>query len=266
MNTKPLVSVIIPCYNAEKFVSQSVYSVINQTYTNLEIIVIDDCSTDGTLDILNNIAVLDSRVVVIRNEYNLKLPATLNVGIAQSRGSYIARMDADDISVENRIQLQLDFLMNNELIDIVGGNISAISENGESLKYVSNQYLAHEDITSNLPIKCTMMHPTIMAKRSFFTDVGDFDKDVSFGEDYDYWIRAWLMGKKFANIPNVLLFYRHHRQAMTGVKYNSKNAKSLRKLKFKFFKKTKNPLFLIGMSVHNKFVQNVIVLSNHFRR
>ena len=100
-NTKnnPLVSVIIPCYNAEKYVESAIRSIMNQTYKNLEIIITDDCSTDDTLEILQKLAKEDSRIKLYKNETNLKIVKTLNNMISQANGKYIARMDADDISL-----------------------------------------------------------------------------------------------------------------------------------------------------------------------
>ena len=107
---KPLVSVIIPCYNAEKYVEEAIRSIMTQTYSNLEIIVTDDCSSDNTLMILETLAAEDSRIKVIKNEKNLKIVKSLNNMIEVAQGKYIARMDADDISLPERIEKQVSFL------------------------------------------------------------------------------------------------------------------------------------------------------------
>ena len=108
---RKLVSVIIPCYNAEKYVEEAVRSIMKQTYLDLEIIVIDDCSTDGTNEILQSLSLEDSRIVFLKNETNLKLIKTLNLGISISKGKFIARMDADDISEPERLVEQVDFCL-----------------------------------------------------------------------------------------------------------------------------------------------------------
>src|SRR5690242_9188533 len=102
-NELPLVSVIIPCFNAEKFVEDAVHSIMQQSYPNLEIIAIDDCSTDSTLNALKKLCAEDARIKLLMNEKNLGLVSTLNKGINSAEGKYIARMDADDISHVNRI-------------------------------------------------------------------------------------------------------------------------------------------------------------------
>ena len=109
-----LVSVIIPCYNAEKYLRESVESIINQSYPNLEIICIDDCSTDSTLAILEELASRDARVKVLHNSRNMKIASSLNRGLEYSTGEYIARMDADDIALPKRIEKQVDYLEKNK--------------------------------------------------------------------------------------------------------------------------------------------------------
>ena len=120
MSQEPLVSVLIPCYNCEKYVEEAVMSIIEQSYSNLEILVIDDGSTDNTGSILQELAQKDSRIRYIKNETNLKLIRTLNKGIDLCRGKYIARMDADDISLPTRIVKQVNFLEKHPDIGIVG--------------------------------------------------------------------------------------------------------------------------------------------------
>ena len=110
MNQEKLVSVVIPCYNCEKFVKDAIYSICNQTYKNLEILIADDCSTDSTYTILENIAKKDTRIKLYHNTENMKIVKTLNFLIENASGDYIARMDADDISAPERIKEQVDFL------------------------------------------------------------------------------------------------------------------------------------------------------------
>ncbi len=117
--SNPLVSVLIPCYNVEKFVEESVNSILNQTYTHIEVIAINDCSTDRTGEILYSLAKEDPRITVISNEENLKLIKTLNKGIKLCSGEYIARMDSDDIALPTRIEKEVDFLEKNKDHDIV---------------------------------------------------------------------------------------------------------------------------------------------------
>ncbi len=119
---QPLVSVIIPCYNAEKYVEQAVRSIMNQTYKNLEILITDDCSTDASFAILQKLAEEDARIKLFRNTENQKIVRTLNALVERATGKYMARMDADDISLAKRFERQAAFLEANPDIAICGTN------------------------------------------------------------------------------------------------------------------------------------------------
>ena len=127
-NTTPLVSIILPCYNAQLFLNKAIDSILKQTYNNFELICIDDCSTDKTAEILKYYESLDSRIKVYTNKKNLKIAETLNIGLQHAKGKYIARMDADDISIPNRIELQVSFLEKDDSIGICGGQCKVINE------------------------------------------------------------------------------------------------------------------------------------------
>src|SRR5580765_3960525 len=115
----PLVSVVMPCYNAEKYFVEAIESIINQTYKNLEIVLINDGSIDGTSELLNEYAKKDSRIKIIFNQVNLGLIGSLNIGVAAATGEYIARMDADDISVLDRIEKIMNVFFQMPLVEVV---------------------------------------------------------------------------------------------------------------------------------------------------
>lgn len=242
---QPLVSVLIPCYNAERFVEQAVRSIINQTYKNLEIICINDCSKDRTGEILQKLAIEDNRIIYVENEENLKLPKTLNKGIFLAKGEYIARMDADDIALTYRIEKQLFFLLKNPDLDLISAfaqKIDEIGQKGDNIIVPQN----HIEIASTLPIRSTFIHPLILAKKSFFVDLGGY-KMLTYGEDYELWLNGLYAGKKYANLPEILLYYRIHSNQMTGLTYSAKNTKSVRNFLWKYFGKTKNLNYLKGL-------------------
>lgn len=265
-SNSPLISVIIPCYNAEKFVENAVRSIIRQSYQNLEILVIDDCSIDKTSEILQSLEKEDQRIIYIRNEINLKLAKTLNKAISLSKGEYIARMDSDDISFPDRLEKQLIFLLQNPEIDIVGANIQHINEYGHILKYRSYMPTTHNDIMVKSAWKSVMNHPSILAKASFFIDLDGFNEYLPYAEDYELWIRALQKGKKFANLSEILLYYRIHQNQMTTSCYNPKNAKIIRGFLFKSFLSTKNPSFLFGCLVQTKIAYTLIQLTSKIRQ
>lgn len=262
---QPLVSVIIPCYNAEKYVEQAVRSIMDQTYKNLEIIVVNDFSKDNTATILKKLAEQDNRIIYLENEKNLKLAKTLNKGLDFCKGDFIVRMDADDISIVDRIQKQTEFLLNNPDIDLVGGNTLVINENGDLLNFKTNYPLLNQDIIRKIPFKVTFSHPTVMARRSFFQDLRGY-REMEYAEDYDCWIRGMLLGKRFANLQDILLYYRvHHSQMSANTGYSPKNEKIIRNFLFNHFLQTKNPNFLIGMIIHTKAVNSMIRKTYSFR-
>ncbi len=260
----PLVSIILPCYNAEKYIEEALNSIITQSYTNLEIIVINDCSSDNTRELLSTFE-KDPRVIIIDNEVNLKLPNTLNKAIKVAKGEYIARMDADDIALPDRIEKQVAFLLDNPSIDIVGTNTQYIDSNGNDLPIDTRKPLEHSKIVGKLPWKSTLNHPTIVAKKSFFSDLGGF-KNISYGEDYELWIRGWLAGKKFANLPEKLLRYRMHDKQMTATSYNASNARCIRGFLFKFFLSTLDVRFLFGCLLQTKLMQSLIKSTYSIRK
>ena len=267
MNKKnPLISVIIPCYNTEKFVEQAVRSIMEQSYRNLEIIVINDCSKDHTGEILKKLAQEDSRIVYIENEVNLKLPKTLNKGIGLAKGEYIARMDADDISLINRIEKQIRFMLIHNDIDLIGSNMQKIDENNNLKSCRSYNPLSLQKINKQMAWKCVLVHPSILAKKSFFVELNGYNEELSYAEDYDLWIRAILAKKKIANMPDILLKYRIHNNQMSDVRYNPKNAAVIRKFLFKYFLRTKNIYFLFGCLLNTRFFYNLIKNTSNVRQ
>jgi len=130
----PIVSVILPIFNAEKYLSVCIESVLNQTFQDFELILINDGSTDGSSVIIKKYEQLDKRVKVFNNDHNLGIIDTLNVGLRLAKGKYIARMDSDDICVEDRLKYQVDYLDEHEYIFLIGGSFYLIDENGLVLR------------------------------------------------------------------------------------------------------------------------------------
>ena len=207
MNKK--VSVIIPCYNVEMYVKQAVLSIMHQTYKNLEIICIDDGSTDNTNLILNELALQDNRLLVVRNEHNLKLIKTLNKGIILSTGEYIARMDADDISLPGRIEKQVEYLENNKLA--VCGTFVVYYREYKYPRFLKKTHIVTQPqavLLSSL-FDSPLIHPSILAKAQVLKKYKYNDDEKSFViEDYELWWRMLLSGESLGILPDYLLQYR----------------------------------------------------------
>lgn len=225
---KKRVSVIIPCYNAEKYLCESVESIMNQSYTNLEIICIDDCSTDTTLAILEKLALKDDRIKVLHNSKNMKIANSLNRGLEYSTGEYIARMDADDIALPNRIEKQVDYLKKNKGTDICGTWCEKIDSEGKCIGKIIYPLL-HDDLKAMLLFNSCFAHPTVMFRRAVYQSVGGY-KDIMPIEDLEYWVRI-VKGKRLANIPEILLKYRIHGNNVTITHTSKKLGKLLELLK-----------------------------------
>lgn len=198
--TNPQISIIMPAYNAEKYVAEAINSILAQTFTDFEFIIINDASADSTKNIIESFQ--DPRIKLINNEQNQGVAKSLNIGISAAKGKYIARMDADDISLPQRFQTQFDFMEQNPDIDICGSWAKTFGAEEKSIKFPEK----HVDIKDSSFFSCAMVHPTVMFKKDLNLQ---YFSDFTRAEDYDLWCRK-IDSWKFANISKVLLFYRTH--------------------------------------------------------
>ena len=203
----PLVSVIMSVYNAEKFLNSAIESITNQTFTDFEFIIIEDCSTDKTLEILREFKEKDNRIKIIQKEKNegpKGFIKNLNLGLNMAQGKYVARMDADDISLPERFQKQVLFLENNPEISMVGAQIDFINEKNEIIREKIGA-LEHEEIVNKMTSQIQLFHPVIMFRNH--QNIKYREKFI-YCEDYDLYLNLITQGKKLANINEKLLHYR----------------------------------------------------------
>jgi glycosyltransferase involved in cell wall biosynthesis len=201
---QPLISVILPVYNAVEYIEISVRSILAQKIRDFELIIIDDGSTDGSDAVLERIAKLDSRIILVSRE-NRGLVSTLNEGVAKSRGKWIARMDADDIALPDRFQRQL------QQLEVTGSDICGtwIRLFGTSSNHLIKHAQTHEAIAVELLFGSPFAHPTIMMRAELAKKL-PYDAAWEKCEDYDLWRRAFLAGWRMTNVPEPLLLYRQH--------------------------------------------------------
>ena len=215
----PKIGVVMPVYNAEKYLSQALDSILCQTYQNFEIIAIDDASTDRSLEILSSYSNKDRRVRIFTNKQNQGVTKTLNYGILMSRSEYIARMDADDVALPERFALQAAFLNKHKDIFIVGSRFDSLSENLERIIWRNDVPVESGEVGSTLLQRCCIGHPTVMMRRRVFEVLGGYSEKPEHYtiEDYEFWLRA---SKKFklANLPQFLLKHRVHNQQVSSQK------------------------------------------------
>jgi glycosyltransferase involved in cell wall biosynthesis len=228
---KPLISVILPVYNAAEYLVEALESLRYQTYPHFEVIAIDDASTDSSYKILKDYAKIDSRIKVMRNKTNLKVADTLNLGLTKAKGDYIALMDADDISLPTRFQKQIKYLQNHPGVVVVGGQCLTIDKashlTGKKL-FPSSHFDIHELMFTRNPLQ----HPSIMINRNLLPkDFDWYNPHLNSAEDLDLYFRLGKFGL-FANLKSTILMYRQHDDSVTfkNPKHTFKITQKVRRL------------------------------------
>ena len=194
----------MPVYNASKFLREAIDSILSQTYTDLELLIINDGSTDDSEQII--VSYSDPRIRYVKNESNLRLIATLNKGIGLTDTPYIVRMDADDISLPDRIALQVAYMDLHPDVALCGSGFRTMGLDDITSIYDEH----HDDIMYQMLYQCRILHPTIIMRTSMIKPFPMlFDPAFIHAEDYDFFVR---LGQRYrlANVAKVLLRYRHH--------------------------------------------------------
>lgn len=203
---QPFISIGIPIYNAEKYLDLAIQSVINQSYQNWELILVDDGSTDKSLSIAKRFETLDSRIRVISDGLNKKLPARLNQIIEEAQYDYIARMDADDIIHPQRLEIQLNHLINHPEIDLVSTSLVSINDKNTvyGYRYYQYQVINYKSFQLTYPIA----HATILARKEWYLR-NRYDTSYPRTEDYELWCRSSENADlKIIILPDLLYYYR----------------------------------------------------------
>lgn len=197
-----LISIILPTYNGSKWLRKAIESVQRQTYTNWELLVIDDGSIDNTAQILTDLAQKDARIVYIKNEQNLGIQKTLNKGIKEAKGEYIARLDDDDQWIEeDKLKKQIEFLEKNSDYVLLGTGVVVVDEEEkEQFRYLVPE--KNKEIKNKLLGKNCFVHSSVMFKKDVALGLGGYgeSKEVYHIEDYDLWLKLGTKGK-LANLP-----------------------------------------------------------------
>jgi len=222
---EPSVSVIMPVRNCERYVEKAIRSILEQTYTNFEFIIIDDASTDTTAKIIQRLAESDKRIVFTSNQTNLGLTKNLNIALRKSRGKFIARMDGDDISLPNRFAHQVEFLDAHPEISIVGTWAQIIDGSDKVIGRLEYE-TKNERIRKRMIQRSQFIHPSVMFRKEIVESVGFYDESFRSAQDYEFFPRA-LTKHKGENIPQVLLQYRWdftQNEGFTSGKKQERNA------------------------------------------
>lgn len=208
----PLVSVLVPAYNCESYVLEAVSSMLSQTFSDFELLVIDDGSTDSTRKLLESVN--DPRFRLVSNEGNIGLIGTLNRGLDMAMGRYIARMDADDISAPERLEKQIIYLDAHPDVHVLGSMVNLINEQGKVFGAISGYPTDPEEIHRYLLRECCLLHPSVIFRKDTVKAAGGYSVNARHAEDYDLWLRLSDQ-HKIANLPDKLVSYRMHRNQVS---------------------------------------------------
>jgi glycosyltransferase involved in cell wall biosynthesis len=212
----PAVSVVLPAYNCEKYIGKAIQSVLQQTFTDLELIIINDGSTDNTEQVIHSFN--DHRIVYIRNSKNEGLIYSLNRAIDLAQAKYIARMDSDDISKPERLAKQRSFLDQHEDITVVACTIEFIDQKEAftGIWDLDRQTITPAQIKKAILKQNCIAHPTVMMRSEIMKALRykPYQKNI---EDYDLWLRVLSRGYKIAKLDEPLLLYRIHENSITSV-------------------------------------------------
>lgn len=239
--SEPLVSIVMPVFNAERFLCEALQSIISQTFERFEAIIIDDGSDDATPALLSNEAQHDSRLKIIQHTSNKGIIAALNTGIAHARGMFIARMDTDDRMHPDRLSSQYNYFRKYPKTDVVGCLVEKFSDSEIKDGYRSymrwlNSLVTHEDICREIFVEAPFAHPSVMMRTDIVRNAGCY-RDHRWPEDYDLWLRLFSAGCTFGKVNKILHYWRDNadRLSRTDDRYSLIN---FHKCKAHYFAKT----------------------------
>ncbi|PIR73122.1 MAG: hypothetical protein COV26_00220 [Candidatus Nealsonbacteria bacterium CG10_big_fil_rev_8_21_14_0_10_36_23] len=210
------ISVLMPVYNAEKYLGQSIESILNQTFRKFEFVIVDDASTDGSWEIIKEYSAEDKRIRAFRNKENLRTTRSLNRGLRAAKGKYIVRMDADDWSYPDRLEKQYKFMETHSHVGVSGGTIKVCDSKLNSInerKYPLTDKEARKNIFRFSPFA----HPATIWRTSIIKRVGGYNENIPLSQDYELYFRVGKISK-FANLDKVLLKLRTHNDSSSIVR------------------------------------------------
>lgn len=218
----PKISVVMPAYNAEKYIAEAIESILNQTYRDFEFIIINDGSTDKTEEII--LSYTDDRIVYLKNEKNMGIVYTLNRGLDIAKGEYIARMDADDISLPERFKTQVQFMDKNTDIAVLGTAINIFGENIESSIFANSSN--PKKAKAELFLSSSLTHPTVFIRKSILHKYAlHYEEEFAGMEDFRLWWKITGCGD-IMSLEVPLLNYRKHSTQITASVSEQKTEKA----------------------------------------
>lgn len=203
---RPEISIIMPIFNGEKYVSKAIDSILSQTFKDFEFIIINDASNDKTTEIINSYN--DNRIIIVNNKENLGVTKSLNKALNISKGKYIARQDADDISDTGRLSEQYLFLEKNTNIAMAGTFAYIINDTGKIIQSITKP-ISSNNIRNKLKEDNCFIHGSVMIRRNILEEIGVYNESYFRSQDYELWLRM-IKKHKIINIPQFLYLLRKH--------------------------------------------------------
>ena len=222
MSDRPTISVLMPVYNGARYLKEAVESILAQTFSDFEIIAVDDGSTDDSLAILQKLAQVDSRIRIVSRP-NTGIVGALNDGLAVARGEFVARMDGDDIARPERLEVQLNYLRAHPELVAIGCGVRMVDPAGRVLKNFTASTDApklRRDLIEATTIG--IIHPTLLVRRNVLERVGGYRSQYNFVEDIDLFLRLLDEGE-LGNAPEILLDYRQHLQSTNSTRHEKQH-------------------------------------------
>lgn len=220
----PKISVLMSVFNGQPYLKEAVTSILEQSFFNFEFIVIDDASRDKSLMVLKSFN--DSRIRIIKNTRRLGLTKSLNRGLSQTNGEFVARMDADDISCKNRLKIQVSHLTKNPEIAFCGSWASLIDQSGKKIGEKRHP-LEYQEIKKAILRYSPFVHPSVMIRKKILEKVGFYSSDLNGAEDYDLFLRI-VSRYQAVNLPHFLLKYRINPQGVSYRQYKKTEKQALK--------------------------------------
>lgn len=207
----PKVSIVLPTYNGEKYIRESIDSVINQTFTDWELIIVNDCSTDNTQNIIDSYVEMDGRISTIKNDINQKLPESLNIGFRKALGEYLTWTSDDNCYLQNAIESMVHYLDENENYQMVCARMDFVDKNGNFL-------YKHVEYSDEVMFYNDCVGACFMYRKLVPQEIGEYDIHRFCIEDYEYWMRVLKHFGTIGFINSTLYRYRNHEESLTRTK------------------------------------------------
>jgi len=275
----PKISIILPTFNGEKYLNEAIESILNQSFIDFELIVVDDCSTDKTSNLLLEWLSKDKRIKIIKNNKNQGLPATLNIGFKNATGEYLTWTSDDNMFKRSALEYMAVFLETNKDFDMVSCEMDVVNSTGTKIQdYIPKHW---RKSAGYLALACNI-GACFLYKKSVIHKIGLYNTDAFCAEDYDYWCRMALLGKIYYSKEN-LYIYRLHENTLSSTRQNTiiersteikekyaglllKKYSMSRNLKasvyYDLWKKTGKPLYAIQSTLSNPLISPVRILLN----